>query len=346
MGGYRYTGVYYSSSYDMSLESGVETCKKRKAFDEAAIKKEYEENLMMIDSLIDIIISEPRCMGIKEIVLEYRNRLRKHQEEYDSKVKLDTGYLVKYFPNADVQRQFAYVASYSSTCNGGHHRETSFIDLDMLNKLPANTAAPVQVSQDGQMVDKCGDVQAIGGGNLKGFEISLKNAKGSNFLFSFDPYEIPDQLILSDNIGNTLFDSGCTASKPSNLNVSIPLSKVSESRKVKISIVNSCLNPVADGKTGGSGWEFRLKCEEEVTEGPCFEEKLMLVKLVQKKIEHAKVLMDAIAHHKQCFTFFDEDVLKELEKSGILLKEDSPKVNEICEIQNVECREWRKDEKK
>jgi hypothetical protein len=336
MKSYNYTGTYHSDSYAMPEMNGLQSCHDRKTIDVEALGKFHKTNRELIDLQIENMLIDPSCKDVHEVLNQYRMKLKKQKEQTEQKFKVASDYLETIKSLVDIQRTFAYGAAYNTACSAERNGESTFIDLDTINKiLPPSTAQTTQVVKTDEKVGDCSDVKAHGDNDLREFKVSMKKAKGTDFKFFFDPYGIPDQVILKDSGGAVLYDSGCKGSSGNeDLNVKIPLSKLNGEKEVVVSIVNNCSDPTKI--KGVSAWELSLQCVQEEAE-LCVKPKNDLVGMLKREIDFYKRFLDANAMERHCFIHFDENILKEMESYGLFIHEGGVKTNGICETMDEEC---------
>lgn len=335
MGGYNYTGTFFSSEYNMIESKALTSCHARIAHEESVTKETWEKLLKEIDDLIAGMMTAEGCEGVRPILTNYQAHLRELREKFKARVVTDQAHLQDYFKQHDVQRRAAFVSAYSATCNAGHHRTESFIDLDFINHLLPESVV-TQIKLDGQNAQSCADVQAFGSTDLSGFEINMKNALDGDVLLNWDSYGIPDRLEVVDNSGTVLYDSGCKSLllEPP---VKIPMKSISVAKKLKITITKNCEDTSKERAQGPSAWEFRLRCQEAPGSGSCFDQKEQLIMKVKQKIEQAKTLMDEMANAQYCFGYLDKDLLTFLEKGKFIVPGNRPLFNGTCGVMDVGC---------
>jgi hypothetical protein len=334
---YNYTGPYYSDSYQMPGKEGVQSCHKRKAIDAVKLGELHKANRELISLQIDKMLSDPNCKDVYDKVNMYREKLKKQKEKTEQGFKVVATYFEATKHLWDIQRQYAYAAAYNTACSAERNSESSFIDLDTINHiLPSAAAKVTMVTKGNEFVDDCSDVKASGDEDLEGFIVSMKKAKGTEFIMLFEPYEIPDQVTLKTKTGAVIYDSGCIGSSGAadeDLNIKIPLSKLSSDKEVVVNILNNCSD---SSKKKMGVWDLSIKCEQEIT-GLCGEPKRELAELLKIEVGYYKNFMDANATERHCFEHFDEDILKEMEKFGLFVMEGGTMSNGLCETFDVEC---------
>ena len=334
---YNYTGPYYSDSYQMPVKEGAQSCQKRKAIDAVKLGELHKANRELISLQIDKMLNDPTCKDVHDKVNMYREKIKKQKEKTEQGFKVVTTYFEATKHLWDIQRQYAYAAAYNTACSAERNSESSFIDLDTINHiLPSAGAKVTMVTKGNEFVDDCSDVKASGGEDLEGFTVSMKKAKGTDFQMLFEPYGIPDQVTLKTKTGAVIYDSGCIGSSGAadeDLNLKIPLSKLSGDKEVVVNILNNCSD---SSKKKMGVWDLSIKCEQEST-GLCAEPKRELAELLKIEVGYYKSFMDANATERHCFEHFDEDILKEMEKFGLFVLEGGTMSNGLCETFDVEC---------
>ncbi len=335
---YNYSGPYHSDSYGLPEKKGIQSCHDRKGIDAERLGELHKNNREAIATQISTMLNDPSCKDVHEVLNRYQAKLKKQKEKIIHGFKVVTAHFETIKHLIDIQRQYAYGAAYNSTCSGERNGESSFIDLDTINKIlvPA-VAKETKVTKSDEVINDCTDVKASGNEHLKGFTVSMKKAKGKDFQFIFDPYGIPDQVILKDEKGSTIHDSGCKgASGEKDLTVKVDLAKLTGDKKVVVSIINNCEDPAK--QTGVSAWELNIKCVQEEAE-LCVKPKNDLADLLKLEVDYYKRFLDVNAMEKHCFEHFDEDILKEMEHVGLFIHEGGVMTNGLCETMDEECLE-------
>ncbi len=316
--------------------NGLQSCHDRKTIDVEALGRFHKTNRELIDLQIENMLIDPSCKDVHEVLNQYRIKLKKQKEQTEQKFKFASDYLESIKSLVDIQRTFAYGAAYNTACSAERNGESTFIDLDTINKvLPPSTAKATQVVKTDEKVGDCSDVKAHGDQDLREFKVSMKKSKGTDFKFFFDPYGIPDHVILKDSGGAVLYDSGCKGSTGSeDLNIKVPMAKLTGEKEVVVTIVNNCSDPTK--VKGVSAWELSLQCVQEEAE-LCVKPKNDLVAMLKREIDFYKRFLDANAMERHCFIHFDENILKEMESYGLFIHEGGVKTNGICETMDEEC---------
>lgn len=328
MGSYDYKGAVYSDKYDMTSSREQTSCDDRKTIPQEKLTKDYNENREKIVKQIDLMLDNPECKDVEALLKKYKEDMKKHWDDFDHLTKVRSDFVKENYKDMDMQKSFAFMAAFNATCSGGQNRGTSFINLDLINNIPKSFAT-VEIQKNGQVADSCSDVKAYGSSDLKEFKVSMKSAKGDTFKFHWDPYGVPDRVILKGGSG-ILYDSGCKGDDPDRkMPLEIPLKGVKE---VSVEVVNSC-----ESAGSFSAWELGLQCAEEPQE-LCKKPKDELTKLILAEVSYTKTLMDANALHRECLFHIDHTVLEELLTSGMISLESSPMKNTLCDYADTECR--------
>jgi hypothetical protein len=330
MGNYDFQGVYYSDSYKVPGINGQPSCTERAAMDSEKIKEEYNTNHQMIRDQIGKMKNDPQCASLVQNLDKYLADYKLHETNFSDLTKVRTDFLVEKIKQYDVQKGFAYAGAFNGTCSGGHNRATSFLNLEFINKLPQGEGSSTQVTKEGEKVESCADVSAGGSDDLKSFFVSTKKAKGNDFLFTWDPFGVPDHVIVKSKSGEVLYDSGCKGNDKlgSPEPIKIPLPK----EGMVINIINTCETP--DNK--GSSWNLRIQCSEPA-EGLCKEPREELIRLVKREVEMTKNLIDANKLQQQCYFYIDKDILGDLLRDGMIEEESAPMTNGLCDSTDRAC---------
>jgi hypothetical protein len=332
---YNYVGPYYSDSYAYPVRNGVESCHERKTIDAPKLGEQHKVTRGLIDDQIEKMLNDPSCKDVHETLNDFRGKRKKQKSRIENKFRLVTLHFEKIKHLIDIQRQYAYGAAYNSTCSTERNSESSFIDLDAINKiLIPSEGSEVKIQKNNEKVQNCANVSANGDTDLDGFVISMKKAKGKDFQLMFDPYGIPDQIILTSSNGAVLYDSGCTDSNgQKDLSVKVPMPQ-GDIRDVNVKVVNNCADK---SKTQNvSSWEMSIKCEQEEAQ-LCAVQRNDLVELIKQELELYKRFMDANTTERHCFIHFDEDILAGMESVGLPTGEGGTHTNGMCETLDEEC---------
>jgi len=330
MGDYQYTGPVYSDSQTISKTRGQEACLERKGIDSDKIGEEYRANRSKIDTLISEMLVNPECQDVKHHLEAYQAKLLSHETILKYQTQERIVLLKSFVKDIDIQRTYAYLASFNATCSGGHNRRTSFINLDLINNLPNSEPLPTVIGQNNQTSDSCSDVVAFGGNDLKGFKVSMKKNKGKDFILSWDPYGVPDQIQVTSSSGEELYNSGCKGSRElESKNITLGVPKNSD---LIINVLNNCKEP---SQKGMSTWELRIKCEVENT--LCQVPKNELSTLLKREVDLTKKIIDTNSLYRECLNYMYEDVLGDLLAAGLIGLENAPLENGVCDVMDEEC---------
>lgn len=341
MGGYRYTGAIYSDAHNLAVVEESDSCLARQAMNSDKIGADYRANNKKISEHIEKMLINAECRDVKGLLLSYKSNLNKHKEDLDEKTKKRITVVEEKAKELDMQKAFAYLGAFNATCSGGHNRKTSFINLDLINKIPAATARATTITESGQKCESCADVEAHGSNHLKSFEVSMRKAKTDKFLFKWDPYGVPDRVMVKSSKGELLFDSGCKGTELNEEVKSLEL-PVSKGGSIIVDVVNDCENPSGNG--GGSSWDLRIQCAEE-PELQCKEPREELIALLKEEINLTKLLLDASSLHRQCLKNIDHTILDNLLSDGLITIEEGPLKNGLCDTMDEECQSQVSDHK-
>jgi hypothetical protein len=338
---YSYTGPYYSDTYAYPVRNGIESCHERKTIDAPKLGEQHKANRGLIDEQIEKMLNDPSCKDVHGTLNDFREKRKKQKTKIERKFQVVTSHFEKIKHLIDIQRQYAYGAAYNSTCSTERNSESSFIDLDAINKILIPTkGAGVKIQKNNEKVQDCANVSANGDSDLDGFVISMKNSKGKDFQLMFDPYGIPDQIILTSSTGAVLYDSGCTGSNgEKDLSVKVPIPK-GDIRDVNVKVVNNCSDK--SKKQNVSSWEMNIKCEQEEAQ-LCVVPRNDLVELIKQELELYKRFMDANTTERHCFIHFDEDILAGMESVGLSTGEGGNYNNGMCDTLDEECEARQKE---
>jgi hypothetical protein len=284
------------------------------------------------------MLNDQSCKDVHAELIKYRAKLIKQKDKTEKAFKVVTDWFETIKHLLDIQRQWAYAAAYNTACSSERNGESSFIDLDTINKiLPPSEAKTVTVTKNDELVEDCADVKANGSEDLVGFKVSMKKAKGTDFQLQWDPYGVPDQVIVKAQNGSVLYDSGCKGSenaKAEDMNMKVPLAKLTGDKNIFITVNNNCADP--QKTKNASSWEVGVKCAQEDI-NHCVQPKQELADLLVKEVEYYKKYMDANATERYCLEHFDENILKEMEEYGLFIQEGGTMTNGFCETLDEEC---------
>lgn len=313
---YQYNGTFFSDSFQSSHIMGQEACHERQKFNAKQLDSDYKENKKKINDQIENIINDPVCEKIKEPVIKYKNNLKKHFDSFQARgaLRLDLVTRLLNFEFIDKQREYAYIGAYRATCLGEENNINSFVDLDAINEISAKVETPTkQIKKDGEAIDDCANVEAQGNNDLNGFSVSMTKALNNDFNLSYDFYSAPDQIILKNSDGTILHDSGCIPTKDET-SIKILLNQLTADKKVFINIINNCKHPEAKG---GSAWRLGIKCQSKAT-SPCQNQLDELISSIKKEIRFTKELTELDVLEMQCLIHYDRDILKAIERDGLM----------------------------
>lgn len=333
MGDYKYTGPVHSDAHNLAQVELSESCKAREAMESDKIGADYRANNQKISEHITRMLNNPECVDVKDLLLTYKSNIHFHNEDLLSKTARRIEVVKEKAKEMDMQRAFAYLGAFNATCSGGHNRKSTFINLDLINKIPASTAKPTKISANGQLSESCADVEATGSDHLKSFAVSMKKAKGNTFTFKWYPYSVPDRVTVKSSSGALLFDSGCKGSEDyteEKRNLELPVPK---GGSIIIDVINNCERP---DERGGSVWDLNIKCAEAV-ELQCQEPKEELIALLKAEIDLTKKLLDANSLHRQCLMNIDSSILDNLVGDGLIQLEEGPMENGLCDTMDDAC---------
>ncbi len=341
MGGYKYTGPVHSDAHDLVKAEESESCLARQAMNGDKLGVDYRINNKKISDHIEKMLNNAECIDVKELLQKYKSNLNKHKLDLDEKTKKRIAVVEEKAKELDMQKAFAYLGAFNATCSGGHNRKTSFINLDLINKIPASAVKPTTITASGQKSESCADVEAHGSDHLKSFEVSMKKAKSDKFIFKWDPYAVPDRVIVKSSKGALLFDSECKGTEINEEVKSLEL-PVPKGGSIIVDVVNDCDNP--SGVGGGSSWDLRIQCAEE-PEFQCKQPKEELIALLKEEINLTKLLLDASSLHRQCLMNIDNTILDNLVGDGLITIEEGPLENGFCDTMDEACQSKISDHK-
>ncbi|MFZ4714629.1 MAG: hypothetical protein ACOYL6_12985 [Bacteriovoracaceae bacterium] len=335
IGGYNYSGSYYSDNYGLPAPPLPAACKERTHLDAEKLGVEYRANNTALMALIDQILNDPKCAELVDVITAYVEAVKKMRAQYevDAKDRLDL--LDKVWKYFDMQRDYAHMAVFNSTCSGEEHRGAAMVNLDGINKIASASGATTQVTKNGQLIDDCANVEAYGVDDLSGFSVSMKKAIGSIFLFQKDAYSIFDQVILKTSSGGVLYDSGCKANAEQK---NIPLSSLGSDKKVVVEIKGNCAN---GGQKGASAWVVAIQCQQKPK--VCEKQISDLLELLKKEVEFTKKLIDIHATEMNCYNHYDKNVLKDLQRNGLISVDQYPLENGFCASYDLTCKKRQRE---
>jgi hypothetical protein len=330
MGDYDFKGVYYSDSYKRPETKGQPSCSQRDMMDSEKIKNEYNDNHQKIQKQIAKILNDPQCVSLKPFIDEYLEKLKKNEANFAELTNIRTEYVADKIKQYDVQKAYAYAGAFNGTCSGGHNRKTSFINLELINKLPQAKGDATQVVKEGDKIESCSDVKAAGSDtDLKSFFVSTKKAKGSDFILTWDPYGVPDHIVVKSKSGEMIYDSGCKGADTSPAPMKLPLPK----EGMVINIINTCETP----NEKGSAWDLRIQCSEPSPPELCKDPREELIRLLKEEVNQTKILIDANQLQRECYYYIDKDILGKLLSDGMIEEDSAPMTNGLCDVMDEGC---------
>ncbi|MFA6237457.1 MAG: hypothetical protein WC635_09045 [Bacteriovorax sp.] len=335
-GGYNFVGHQYSDKFDLKQINNMSACNdpvlQKKAVE---IDHEYHANNEKIKKLALAIINDKKCTGVAKIVQHYLDKTIEMEDRIKQKGvdRLDTLKIMEQQKEFDLQVHYVYAGLYNAACSNEDHRQYSIFDLEMINQLLNQKIepSPVMITQSMNTIQDCTNMMAIGMDELVEFKVSMKDAR-QEFLFYFDQEIVPDQVILTNQKGKVIHDTGCkeNTKKPSPFKLSLNDPKNGD---LTVKIVNNCSE---NGAKGRSNWTLLLKCEKPGAE-ICKTQLLELVELLKIEVDYLKLILEHYEMERQCFLAIGKEFWEKMLKFGFIDEEVPPSSQGICPVMDTEC---------
>lgn len=303
MGSLAYTGPYHSESWTYISKVDMSSCRDRQTMDAQGLGERWKENNKKIQTQVDLMMAEPRCLSVKEVLEKYKKATANHMTSYQARQKNRANWMEEFGSTIDVQRNFAYMQGWNSFCSGQYNTKSIFIDMETINKVLPPSPHIIQVKKNGEVVEDCGSIRANGVDNLSNFKVSLKKSKGGKFIFKYDVYGVPDQVILTSSSGKFLLDSGCNSTSQIQVQ-EFSIKELGSNPFVNVDVKLDCSG---NGK-GSSAWEIEVACQQN-QEDPCKPEKDALRELLKQEVLIDKQFLDINSAEIGCFQHMHETIL-------------------------------------
>ena len=290
----------------------------------------------LIKNVAERILKDSQCKSSKEIVQKYLEKSKQIESQINtnSNDRFDTLKIIKLSKDFEIQSHFVLGALYNAACSNEDHRMYSIFDLETINQLLSNKPeAPMeQVTNSNKNIENCSNVSASGTDDLEDFNVSMKNGT-QNFLFSFDPFSIPDQVILTNQNKKVIYDSGCKANADKAIAPFKLVLDAPQDSKINIKVINNCSNRDQKGK---SGWNLLLKCQSREI-GSCEKELHELADLLKKEVEILKKILDHYELERQCYIAYGDKIWEILIDSNYIQMDNRPVGQSLCQTLDFEC---------
>jgi len=336
-GGYTFKGHFYSDTF----------LPKNRAFDLSVCRtpelnegtewmgNDFKTNREKIDKLAAEILKDGKCKEGIQLVQNYLNQRDKNEKRINESKNSRIEALEEGVKSEDVQIQsdFTMAGHYNAACSNEDHRSMSMLNLHHIDQLLASKVEPPveKVTKDKPAVEDCRNVVALGSDNLDGFTVSMKKGTNKNFLFMWDPFSIPDRVIVTNTNSKVLYDSGCKGVTERQEMSSYNL-EASQDSNLTIKVINNCDEKYKDGH---SAWMLRLKCESTTNE--CKERLNVLAELIKEETEILKKVLMHYEHERQCFLTYGAGIFKDLMNRGLVMEDVSAVSLGICPPDDIVC---------
>ena len=333
-GGYNFIGNEYSDKYTPIVKNDLSACSDPLLVANAEkLNQEYIANNKKVKALALKIVDDPLCLMGKDIVRKYLDKSKiiegiiktKGQDRYDTLKEIQNR------PKFEMQTHFVYAGLYNASCSNEDHRMFSILDLETINELLALKIEPpaTVVTKQSQHVEDCANVSAFGSNELTDFTVSMKNGT-QDFLFYFDPYAVPDQVIVTNQKNIVLYDSGCNSNNPPPFKLTLG---APQNSNVSVKIINNCDHNFAEIN---SYWQFKLKCQSRGV-SPCSAQLLELAELLKKEVALLKKILGHYDLERQCFLSYGEKIWEDLLDTGLIEGGVTSSTINLCSILDTEC---------
>ena len=327
---YNYTGLYHSESYSMPEKSGAKSCQDRKAIDNVKLGELHKANRELISNQIDKMLSNPACKDVHDDLNKYRGNIKKQKQKTEDSFKVVVAWFEEIKDKLDIQRQWAYSAAFNAACASERNTESSFIDLDTLNKILKPSYGSLERNDPNE------DCAQLWGGREDSDEsiLHMKNATGTDFEYHARTVGMAVEVTIKNEAGDLLYDTGCEESLADRkLMIKIPLAKLTGKKDVIIKADTLCDRKLGKGVAGMFMPE--VKCEQ--IEPVCVQPKRELAQLLKTEIEYYKSYLNANATERFCLEHFDENILKAMEEYKLFIIEGESTTNGFCEMFDEAC---------
>lgn len=345
-GGYRFIGNEYSDEYALKQVNNLSSCNDPLLSSKAeGINQDYLSNKEKIKNLATSILNDSKCKDVKEIVKKYMDKSKEIEDKIlaNNNDRFDTLNFLKQQKDFEIQSHFVYGGLYNAACSNEDHRTFSMFDLESINQMLAQKVdpPPVKVTNSNKNIDDCSNVEAFGTDDLDGFTVSMK--KGTqNFLFAFDPFTVPDQVIVKNQNQKILYDSGCKGNtglgnSPMKLTLDAP-----QDSKITVQVINNCTNV---NEKGQSAWSLMIKCQVNGGNNICKDQLFEFAELLKKEVEIIKKILDHYELERQCFIAYGDKIWENLINFGFIGEDTRPATLGLCSILDLDCEKRIKDQK-
>lgn len=298
------TGLHESINYILPPYDVDSGCRQRALMNLSELNQDYLHNRKLIEDKIESILNNPACEASRDLVSSYQKILKFTFEQMSKRTKESLTAVKKIIEDlhiTDMQMLASHAGAFKKSCELAENRSVILNDVDAINHLKNYITVPeIEVKNNNEEVSECADVIANGSTNLDGFIVSMKKADGQQFLFEYDTYRAPDNIILKNSDGKILYESGCVGSSAG---ITLDLSELKDEKKmVSVQVKNDCK------KLGGSAWTLRFQCKNKPPVSPCNAEIDILIELIRSEINYLKKIMDAEANELYCYRKYYLDI--------------------------------------
>ena len=323
-GGYSFVGTQYSDSYNPKQEWNIDTCINANLVAKSKeINDGFNANKILVRNAATEVLNNSSCAGIKNVVLQYLDNKKVLEDliAEDSKNIHETNkYILEEMPGFEIQANSAIGGLYNAACANENHRKISMFNLEIINQLMVQhpEPQPASITHAHPHADDCTNVTASGEDDLSEFTVSMKNGT-QNFIFTFNPFSVADQVIIKNQNNKILYDSGCRANNDLDTStISLTLDAPQDS-KLKISVNSNCQR----AHSNASVWNFTLKCQTPTIDN-CATQSARLVSQLKAEVELLKNIISHYDLEVQCYQSYEKEVVDRLTKFSLVAMGSSP----------------------
>lgn len=300
-------GMYFRSKYYtvdhryQDFREQQEKCMPPQKADTSLIGKDYRESKKSLDDQVEELKNNIKCISYKPLLEKFIERKacteKSYEKKYEKREELTKGEIFKH----QIQLNNAFRGWTSAMCGVSHTSSRASEYWWLLTELletKALKSAPDIVNKNGQEVKDCTNVKAYGSADLEQFSVSFENAVDDEVTLEFNTYTIPDQVIIKNSSGRTLFDSGCLGTEGQKVE-KIRINK-KFSPKVTIQVKEECA-----GRDASTGWKLSLKCKGDKGDGsqkgPCQKTAGKLIKSLKLHLNKVPPALDNFWMEALCY---------------------------------------------
>ena len=283
--------------------------------DPKELTKLLYEKKEKIDQLIeDLITNKEKCSSVVPLLTDFKAEVIETDIYLEKESKLRLKHQKNEVNGPDFQPNSILKVWKSILCTSGESFMHKISYATLLDKLQNFIlyAPSIRVTENGETIEDCRNVEASGADNLESFFISLKHAVSSNMVIEYDTYYVADKIsVLTQNNGEILSLPCVSTDKSETKKFIVPY--YGNNTKIKIDIQGSCNK---SSSNSGSYWNFTLSCEGAKVVQPCTSE----IKLLMKEIKLFLDISMQIIDHYWMQALCHEEIYGTFEKRNAILR--------------------------